>query len=39
LVIGDVEGLDERQWPGRKLRIGELTIAVDSLSGRCVSDY
>ena len=36
LVIGGVEGLDERKWPGRKLRIGELTIAVDSLRGRCV---
>jgi len=36
LVIGGVEGLDERQWPGRRLRIGELTIAVDSLRGRCV---
>lgn len=36
LVIGGVEGLDERTWPGRKLRIGELTIAVDSLRGRCI---
>lgn len=36
LVIGGVEGLDERTWPGRRLRIGELTIAVDSLRGRCI---
>ena len=36
LVIGGVEGLDERKWPGRRLRIGKLIIAVDSLRGRCV---
>ncbi len=36
LVIAGVEGLDERNWPGRKLRMGELTIAVESLRGRCV---
>ncbi len=36
LVIGGVEGLDERRWPGRRLGIGELIIAVDSLRGRCV---
>ena len=36
LVIGGVEGLAERQWPGRKLRIGGVTIDVDSLRGRCV---
>jgi uncharacterized protein YcbX len=36
LVTGGVEGLDERKWPGRTLRIGELTIVVDSLRGRCV---
>lgn len=36
IVIGGVEGLDERRWPGRKLRIGELIIDVDSLRGRCV---
>lgn len=36
LVIGGVEGLAERKWPGRKLRIGSVVIAVDSLRGRCV---
>lgn len=36
LVIGGVEGLDERKWPGRRLRIGSVVIAVDSLRGRCV---
>ncbi len=36
LVIGGVEGLDERKWPGRHLRIGGVTIDIDSLRGRCV---
>jgi uncharacterized protein YcbX len=36
IVIGGVEGLEERKWPGRKLRIGNVTIDIDSLRGRCV---
>jgi len=36
LVIGDVPGLAERDWPGRALRIGEAIIGVESLRGRCV---
>ena len=36
LVIGGVPGLDERRWPGRRLRIGDVVIEVDSLRGRCV---
>jgi uncharacterized protein len=36
LVIGGVSGLDERGWPGRALRIGDVVIQVDSLRGRCV---
>ncbi len=36
LVIGGVAGLAERQWPGRKLRIGDVTIDIDSLRARCV---
>lgn len=36
LVIGGVDGLDERKWPGRKLRIGGVAIYLDSLRGRCV---
>ncbi len=36
LVIGGVDGLDERKWPGRKLRIGRVVIDLDSLRGRCV---
>lgn len=36
LVIGGVEGLSERQWPGHQLRIGEVIIQVEDLRGRCV---
>lgn len=36
LVIGGVEGLEERSWPGRKLRIGNVIMDMDSLRGRCV---
>jgi uncharacterized protein len=36
LVIGGVEGLAERRWPGRKLRIGSVVIDVDGRRGRCV---
>ena len=36
IVIGGVPGLDERRWPGRRLRIGEVVIDIDSLRGRCV---
>lgn len=35
LVIGGVEGLDERTWPGAELHIGEVLIALDSLRPRC----
>jgi uncharacterized protein YcbX len=36
LVIGEVEGLAERTWPGSRLRIGEVVIGVEDLRGRCV---
>src|SRR5262245_6173260 len=36
IVIGGVEGVAERQWPGRELRIGDVRIGVQSLRGRCV---
>lgn len=36
LVIGGVSGLDERRWPGRCLRIGDVVVGLDSLRGRCV---
>lgn len=36
IVIGDVEGLTERGWPGRYIRIGGATIALVKLRARCV---
>ncbi len=36
LVIGDVQGLAERSWPGRELRIGDVRIGIRSLRSRCV---
>lgn len=36
IVIGGVEGLAERGWPGNRLRIGEVLIGVQDLRLRCV---
>lgn len=36
LVIGDVEGLSEREWPGSCLRIGTVLIGVQDLRQRCI---
>lgn len=37
LLIGGVEGMGERQWPGAELRIGSdgAIVRLDSLRGRC----
>jgi uncharacterized protein YcbX len=35
IVIGGVEGLAERDWPGATLRIGKAVIDLDSLRARC----
>jgi len=35
IVIGGVEGLAERDWPGGELRIGDAIIGVRSLRSRC----
>lgn len=35
LVIGGVEGLAERGWPGAELHIGDAIVRLDSLRGRC----
>jgi len=35
LVIGGVEGLQEFEWPGSTLRIGDVVIHLDSRRGRC----
>jgi uncharacterized protein YcbX len=36
LVVAGVPGLLERRWPGRRLRIGEVVVALEKLRGRCV---
>ena len=36
IVVGGVDGLGEREWPGRRLQIGEVVIAVAQLRARCV---
>ncbi len=35
IVIGGVEGLSERDWPGAELHIGHAIVRLDSLRGRC----
>lgn len=36
IVIGGVDGLAERGWPGKRIRIGEVVISVAKLRARCV---
>jgi uncharacterized protein len=36
LVIAGVEGLAERDWPGRRLRVGGAEIAISHVCARCV---
>jgi uncharacterized protein YcbX len=36
IVIGGVEGLAEREWPGGCLRIGTARIGVQDLRSRCI---
>ncbi|MEV8515385.1 MOSC N-terminal beta barrel domain-containing protein [Dactylosporangium sp. NPDC051484] len=36
IVVGGVDGLAERDWPGRTLRIGEVVIGMLKLRQRCV---
>jgi len=36
IVIGGVEGLAEREWPGGCLRIGKMLIGVQDLRLRCI---
>lgn len=35
ILIGGVEGLSERDWPGARLHIGDAIVRLDSLRGRC----
>jgi len=36
LVIGGVEGLAERSWPGQCLHIGDVVLGIQDLRGRCI---
>jgi len=36
LLIGGVEGLAERDWEGRLLKVGEALVRLDDLRARCV---
>ena len=36
IVVAGVQGMAERQWPGRRLRIGDVVVALEKLRGRCV---
>ena len=36
IVVGGVDGLAERDWPGRRLRIGAVVLHLAKLRGRCV---
>ena len=36
LVIGGVDGLAEREWPGQRMKIGKAVIEFAQLRGRCV---
>ena len=36
IVIGGVEGLAEREWPGGCLRVGKVLIGVQDLRLRCI---
>lgn len=36
IIIGGVEGLAEREWPGRRMRIGNALVQFAQLRGRCV---
>ena len=35
ILIGGVDGLAERGWPGAELHIGSLIVRIDSLRARC----
>jgi uncharacterized protein YcbX len=36
IVIGGVDGLEERRWPGRRLRSGDVILHAAQLRSRCV---
>jgi len=36
LVVGGVTGLEEREWQGGQLLIGDVVIGIHDLRGRCI---
>ena len=36
IVLGGVDGMSERDWEGRRLRVGDVVIGLDHLCERCV---
>ena len=36
IVMGGVSGLEEREWPGGQLLIGDVVISIQDLRGRCI---
>ncbi|HEV3062417.1 MAG TPA: MOSC N-terminal beta barrel domain-containing protein [Vicinamibacterales bacterium] len=36
IVVGGVDGLEERTWPGSHLMVGDAVIRVHDLRGRCI---
>ena len=36
IVIGGVDGMAEREWPGARLRIGKVIIGIQDLRSRCI---
>ena len=36
IIVGGVEGLEERRWPDRRLRVGEVIVYASELRARCV---
>jgi hypothetical protein len=36
IVVGDVPGLAEREWPGQRLHIGKAVLHPEQLRGRCI---
>ncbi len=35
ILVGGVEALAEREWPGAELHVGDAIVRLDSLRGRC----
>ena len=36
IIVGGVSGLEEREWPGGELVIGDVVIGIQDLRGRCI---